>query len=82
VWLCVGLLLGFPMALGVSASFVIGVHFQEGCRGTALTLVVGGVGFAILVIGAAGAGWLASPGVRGAVDAWQGSLSAYSSRWP
>jgi hypothetical protein len=63
-WLRVGLLLGFPMALGVSASFAIGVHLQEGCRGTALTQVVGGVGFAIVVIGAVGAGWWASQGVR------------------
>lgn len=52
------------MALGVSASFVIGDHLQQGCRGTALTQVVGGVGVAILVIGAAGAGWFASQGVR------------------
>lgn len=48
-WLRAGLLMGFPMALALSAILAAGDHFQLGCRATGLTTVLTQVGFAVLV---------------------------------
>ncbi len=52
------------MAVVVSATFTVGARLQQGCRATGVALAVDGVGLAMLVTGAAGAGWWASQGVR------------------
>lgn len=63
-WLRVGLLLGFPIAVGVFTASMMADRLQQNCRATGLTTEAPWILMTILVTGAAGAGWWASQGVR------------------